>query len=224
MLVERWLEFLLLYGVGPSVFAVVVHRFGYRGAMAPVLWVLSLLLFVALYGDPAFDRACLWRLPLSHPHVRVMVLRFVILGTALLGLGRYFAPERFLWIARTRPLVFLLLAVGYPVLSVIPQGLIWRVFFVQRYAALFTSPLTLVAVGAVAFSLAHLTFRNGVAIFVTAIGGALFLETYIETQSMLLAALEHGVYGVTAFTAGLGKFLYLGRRFDGRRAPGAIFK
>ena len=29
---------------------------------------------------------------------------------------------------------------------------------------------------------------------------------------MLLAAAEHGAYGIVAFSAGIGKFLYLGAR------------
>jgi hypothetical protein len=40
----------------------------------------------------------------------------------------------------------------------------------------------------------------------------MFLETYMRTHSMLLAAVEHGAYGIVAFTAGLGRFLYLGAR------------
>ena len=101
----------------------------------------------------------------------------------------------------------------YPLLSAVPQGLIWRVFLVHRYAALSGgSELLLICIGAAAFSLAHLAFWNLTAILVTAAGGALFLSTYLATHSMLLAALEHGAYGCVAFTAGLGAFLFRGAR------------
>jgi uncharacterized membrane protein YoaK (UPF0700 family) len=66
MMVQRWLEFLLLFVVAPCVLAVVVQRSGYRGAMAPVLWLVSILIAVFLRHDAAFDQAVLWRLPLSH--------------------------------------------------------------------------------------------------------------------------------------------------------------
>jgi uncharacterized protein len=44
----------------------------------------------------------------------------------------------------------------------------------------------------------------------TAIGGALFLQTYLASRSMLLATLEHAAYGMVAFTLGFGRFLYHG--------------
>jgi hypothetical protein len=67
-------------------------------------------------------------------------------------------------------------------------------------------------IGALAFSLGHVIFRNVPALAITAVGGAFFLDTYLRTGSMLLAAAEHGAYGIIAFTAGLGTFLYLGAR------------
>jgi hypothetical protein len=110
----RMIELLLLFGVAPVVFAASVHRLRYRGAMAPVLWLLSVGAGVLLVRDPGFD--------------------------------------------------------------------------------------------------------NVPAIALTAIGGALFLDTYLKTDSMLVAAAEHGAYGVTAFSAGLGKFLYLGAQGPRPRA------
>jgi hypothetical protein len=206
----RWVEFTALYAVLPVSFAVVVWRTGYRRSMAPILWVASLGVLAALLRDPTFDSSTFLRLPLRHPHVKVMAVRFAVLGAGLLALGRWRARDGFLRLPRERPGLFLLFVVLYPALSVLPQGLIWRVFLVHRYALLFGDPATLTCAGAVAFSLAHLTYRNGTALFVTVIGGTLFLDTYLKTGSMLLSALEHGAYGMTAFTAGLGRFLYLG--------------
>jgi len=201
----------LLFGVFPVVFAIVVHRLKYRGAMAPMLWLFSMGLIAALLGDPTFDRAALWRLPLSHPHVGVMVKRFVVLGGAVFVLGRFLTPAGFLWLPRKRTRLWLLFCVAYPTLSAVPQGIIWRVFFTQRYATLFgENHAALIVVGAAAFALAHLAFWNRTAIIVTGAGGALFLSTYLETHSMLLAAAEHGAYGIAAFSAGLGMYLYRG--------------
>jgi hypothetical protein len=104
----------------------------------------------------------------------------------------------------------LLVAIGYPLLSALPRGFIWRVFFARRYAALFRRRHALLIAGALSFAFAHLVFQNVLAVVATAIGGALFLHTYLASRSMLLATLEHATYGVAAFTLGLGRFLYHG--------------
>ena len=102
--------------------------------------------------------------------------------------------------------------VGYPLLSALPQGIVWRVFLAHRYREIFCDSMDLIAAGAAAFSLAHLAFWNATALVVTAVGGALFMSTYLETASMWLAALEHGAYGLLAFAAGFGPYLYRGAR------------
>jgi hypothetical protein len=194
----------------PVVFAVFAHRWDYRGAMAPLLWLVSIFIGVALYIDPSFDSSVLWRLPLELQVWRPIVIRFAILSVALFALGRWLSPGAFLWFPRWRPGLWLALIVAYPLLSALPQGIIWRVFLAHRYAELFGDQLPLVCAGAGAFSLAHLAFWNRTALVVTALGGALFFSTYLRTHSMLAATFEHGAYGLVAFTAGLGPFLYRG--------------
>src|SRR5262249_47323656 len=125
---------------------------------------------------------------------------------------RVLAPDSFVWFPRKNPRFFALFIVGYPLISVVPQGIIWRVFLAHRYWPLCTSHAMLIAVAAFSFARAPLTFRNVVAIVLTGLGGALFIQTYVATGSMWIAALEHGAYGTAAFGLGLGEFLYLGSR------------
>ena len=207
----RWLELALLFGVVPCGFAWIVRRIDYRGAMFPLLWVLTCVCAVILWRDPSFDRAVLYRLPLLHPHVSLVVLRFCALSLALALVSRWTSPAWFLWLPRNQPRLWWLLLVGYPWASALPQGIIWRVFFVHRYAPILDHAL-LLAAGGVAFGLAHVAFRNPIAIAMTAAGGVLFLDTYLTTESMLLATLEHGAYGIAVFTFGLGRFVYLAAR------------
>jgi len=210
-------ELLVLYGALPVVFAVAAQRYGYRGAMAPMLWLVSAALTVVLARDPRFDTRALFHVPAFEPYVRAALVRFCLLAVALLVLGRWLAPAGFLWLPRQRPGLFALFVCLYPLLSALPQGIIWRVFFVHRYAALFPDRLSLLCAGAAAFSLAHLAFWNLTALAVTALGGALFLHTYLQTQSLTLSTLEHGAYGIVAFCAGFGAFLYRGARAVSQR-------
>src|SRR5277367_2086840 len=212
MLDERWIELVILYGVTPVGIGWAANRYSYRGAMAPLLWVASAIAVVLLLRDANFDRGALSRLPFGDPYLGVVGLRFCLLAGPLLALGRWLAPDDFLRLPRRRPGLWLVLAALYPALSVLPQGILFRVFFLQRYGELFEGRIQLLLAGALAFSFGHVIFRNVTALEITAAGGAMFLETYLRTQSMLLAAAEHGAYGILAFTAGLGRFLYLGSR------------
>jgi uncharacterized protein len=207
-----WFELAALFVVAPLLFAVAVQRTGYRGAMFPVLWVLAAICLGVLIADPSFDRSVLFRLPLGHPYAVRAAVRFLVLASALAIVVRRFAPQAFFQWPRRNPRLFVLFIFGYPLLSALPQGIIWRVLFLHRYGPLFDSKATAVLASAVVFALAHATFRNVVAIVLTAIGGALFAWTYLETGSMWLATIEHGAYGVAAFAFGLGEFLYLGTR------------
>jgi hypothetical protein len=212
----RWIELVVLYVVTPVTLAWAFERFSYRRAMAPLLWVASAVAIALLLRDPSFDREALFRMPLADPYVWRVAVRFCALAVPVLALGRWLTPHEFLRLPRQRPGLWLALAVLYPLLSAVPQGILYRVYFAQQFGALFENRLLFLAAGALVFSLGHVVFRNVPALVLTAIGGALFFDTYLHTHSMLLAAAEHGAYGVVAFTAGLGRFLYLGAR------PGAI--
>lgn len=208
---ERWVELIFVYVVIPVAFAYLVYRVGYRGSMFPLLWVITVICTAVLLRDPSFDRAIFYRVPFEHPHVRVAAVRFVVLALALAIVTRRAAPEWFLWLPRKQPRLWAMFLVGYPAVSAIPQGVVWRVFFEHRYAGLLGHDAMLV-VGGLTFAIAHLAYRNAIAVALTAVGGVLFLDTYVKTQSMLLATLEHGAYGVAVFTFGLGRYLYLAAR------------
>ena len=59
--------------------------------------------------------------------------------------------------------------VAYPVVSVYPQGILYRAFFFQRYATLFPGKWPMIVASAAAFALLHIIFRNSLA--VALIGG-----------------------------------------------------
>jgi hypothetical protein len=212
MLATQWIALVTLYAAVPLGLAWVFNRFSYRRAMAPILWVASIVAIALLLRDTTFDRARLYRFPIGDPYVRVVALRFLGLAPLLLAFGRWLAPTEFMLFPRRRPLLWLAFALLYTALSAVPQGILYRVFFVQTFGDLFESRLSLLVAGAIVFSLGHVVFRNVPALVITAAGGALFVDTYLHTQSMLIAAAEHGAYGIVAFSAGLGRFLYLGAR------------
>jgi membrane protease YdiL (CAAX protease family) len=100
----------------------------------------------------------------------------------------------------------------YPLVSVYPQELIYRVFFFHRYAPLFGSGLLMIAASALAFGFVHIIFGNWLAVVLCIIGGFLFSLTYQHSGSLLFTCLDHAIFGNFIFTIGLGQFFYHGSR------------
>jgi membrane protease YdiL (CAAX protease family) len=98
----------------------------------------------------------------------------------------------------------------YPILSVYPQGIIYRAFFFERYRTLFPNPAVLIMMSAIAFSFAHIIFPNPIAVSFTLVGGLLFAWRYASTGSLFASSFEHALYGCWIFTIGLGDFFYKG--------------
>lgn len=213
-------EALALYAGLPLLFDQVLRR-GYRRLLFPGLWLLAGVAALVLRADPTFDGSRLWSLHLEPAYARVLVVR-TMLGIGVVAVAsRRLSPGTWLALPRTRPALWLLFATLYPVLSVLPQGVFWRVFFVHRYEPLLGHGVAMVVAGTLAFAFAHVIFRNAIALALTALGGLLFLHTYLVTGSMLVSSLEHAAYGVAAFSFGIGRSLYLGsaRPRDGQAAP-----
>ena len=96
----------------------------------------------------------------------------------------------------------------YPFFSVIPQEIIYRVYFYHRYKKLFGGNLSLLTLlNLFFFSFAHIVFNNPHAILITAIASPIFSYLYIK-ESFLTCALVHSLGGQILFTFGLGKYFY----------------
>jgi membrane protease YdiL (CAAX protease family) len=206
---ELWLEFIVLFVLLP-----LIYRFWPRLIPAlPALWVAALYCLWQLRRDPTFSRALLWNqaaLPARLPGI----LGLFALGAVLIGIGvRVSAPKLLFRYVRLHPRLWAVLMVVYPVLSVYPQGMIYRSFLVHRYTALFGTGWELIVVSAAAFAFMHLIFRNRLAVALTFVGGLLFAWRYQVTGSLLTSSIEHALYGCWLFTVGLGDYFYHGTAF-----------
>ncbi len=80
------------------------------------------------------------------------------------------------------------LMVAYPVLSVYPQGVLYRAFFFECHAGLFPGKWVMIVASAAAFAFLHIVFRN----------------------SLAPSSVEYALYGCWLFTVGLGQLFYHG--------------
>lgn len=178
----------------------------------PALWLLAGYCLYRLSRDSSFDRKLLWN---GHalPGVALQVLLIFAVTALLIAAAVYFfAPQMLFNFVKRSPLFWALVMVLYPVLSVYPQGVIYRAFFFERYRTLFPNSVLLIAASAMAFSFAHIIFRNPIAVLFTLVGGLLFSWRYAETGSLFTSSFEHALYGCWMFTIGLGQYFYKGAR------------
>ncbi len=204
----RWIEFAALYLGVPLVLCFAAPPY----FLLPVLWLAA----AAVWGCLAFSRwpgrrRVLYAWDGTRPRLKIVLLRFAGAAPALTLLLALHEPGALLGLPRRDPFLWGLVMVCYPLISVCPQGVVYRVFYEARYAALFGANrrLSLVA-GAAVFGIAHLPFRNPWALAFTFVGGLLFLSSYRATGRVGLSNAEHALYGDFLFTIGWGKYLYHG--------------
>lgn len=199
-------EWLMLYGLAPTLVAL--------RALPPVaLWGIPILLMammVDLARDKNFDNRQFWGVQGLRDHLGMILLRFILLSSALGLLVLLFHPHRLFAFPRHAPQSWAVVMVLYPIVSVYPQEIVYRAYYFHRYAALFPKRGAMLISNALAFSYAHLLFWNPFAIILTFFGGLYFAHTYDRSRSMLAVCVEHGLYGCFIFTIGLGEFFYHG--------------
>ena len=138
------------------------------------------------------------------PAVRIVLLRTAAAGIALVGVAALAPGARLFGLVRHSPQNWAILMVLYPLLSALPQEVLFRVFLFRRYALLFPSPMAQVFASSVVFAFAHIIFASALTVLLSFIGGLLLSHTYLRSRSLWLVSIEHAVLGDLIFTVGLG--------------------
>jgi hypothetical protein len=200
------LEFLLLFVALP-----LAYRYSpVRIPALPLLWAVAAYALWQLLRDSRFNRGQLWNAGELPGRIGSILIIFVVVALAIwLGVRR-FAPNLEWSLIRQQPAIWAVVMVAYPVLSVYPQGLLYRAFFFERYATLFPGKWAMIVASAAAFAFLHIIFRNSLAVTLTFFGGLLFAARYAESGSLATSSFEHALYGCWLFTVGLGQYFYHG--------------
>ena len=201
---RRAAEFAALYVGGPLAMALVMPP----DWLWPVLLGVTLVALVLLARTPGFA----WR-ELAQGGDR--------LGRGGAGRGGdggggggllvwLLVPGQALALPRRAPGLWLAILALYPLLSALPQELVFRALFFRRYGGLFAGRRVAVAVNAVAFGLAHLMFWNWVAAGADRGRRGDLRARLSRGAGFAQAVLLHAVAGGIIFTSGLGSFFYHG--------------
>ena len=179
---------------------------GFR-APIPVLLVGSVLAGKKLLNSGTLSRDNLRLLPKS---LAFFALRSVGAVIAILAIVLSCYPEQLLDLPQERTKIWIIVCIFYPLLSVLPQEILFRSYFLSRYRTLFGSDLALIATNALIFGFVHIIFGNWLSVLLSTAAGCLLARNYLKHQSLSAAVLEHAVWGITVFTLGLGRFFYHG--------------
>mgnify|MGYP000382118574 CR=1 FL=1 len=178
-----------------------------------ILWMVTFISILALFKDKTFDRDSLWRSFELKENYKGMVKQFLIIATVMIVLIYLFIPDHLFALITDNPLLWTLIMICYPLLSVYPQELLYRTFFFHRYRILFQKRWQLLTANALLFGYMHIIFQNLIAVGLTALGGLLFASMYERTRSTLFVSVAHALYGDLIFTIGLGTYFYAGTMF-----------
>lgn len=202
-----WIEFLLFF-IGVPI-ALAIHPTRLAGHIA--LWLFSIYALVVLYRARRFSWRKLWHgKGWSARDKKHALMRFIAATAMIVIFTCMIAPSRLFSFPLQRPWFWLLVMILYPLLSALPQELVFRSFFFRRYKELFPEPLAMIAMNAFLFGFIHVMFHNWISPLLSAVAGGLFAYSYTQHRSLKWAAFEHAAYGCMVFTCGIGFYFLVG--------------
>ena len=170
------------------------------------LLAVCIVCLVLLLRDKTFDRS---RFGLNGYHNwRTLSIRFAIIASCLILCLVLVESGNSLANLRHNPAVWALTILTYTVFSVVPQEIIYRVFFFHRYSSLFAQEKVSVVANAALFAFAHILFRNWIAVIGSFVASLIWTMTYLRSRSLLVVSIEHALYGNFVFTLGIGHYFY----------------
>lgn len=207
-MVRTWCEFVLVYVALPLLAWAARAVFDAGVPLLAVLWTVAVPAALVLRVRYGWGREAF--LGLGSVGWGALGLRVAVAAVGLAVLLLAVAPDCLFDLPRRDPRLWALVMVAYPVLSVYPQGVVYRGLFYARYAGLFGSERRACWAGAAAFAWGHVAFGNVWAVALTFVGGLLVNRAYRRSGSLLASDVEHALYGQLVFTLGWGRFLHLG--------------
>ena len=180
-------------------------------AILPTVWLMALVCHLLTRATTGKSLRHWWNAAaVTKANLKPILLQFLVCAVLLGGLTWWLKPELLFGLIRDRPQLWIVVMVLYPVLSVVPQEIIFRSYLFARFSMLLHPSIVMVVVSGLGFGFAHIVFGNWVAPVLCAIGGMMFARTYQKTRSLALVSLEHALFGDFIFTLGLGRYFYHG--------------
>lgn len=176
----------------------------------PFLWIVALWCLFILKKETKISNEKFFSFKGIREVFKSMYLQFIGITAFLIILILFFMPDKIFLLVRENPIFWLVIMISYPILSVYPQELVYRVFFFYRYKEYFQNKNIFLLVNSFIFGYMHILFHNWIAVLLTFGGGFIFAKLYEKTNSLMILFIAHSLYGCMIFTIGLGEYFYTG--------------
>lgn len=197
------IELIVIYICGPLLYFTGILKTSF----IPLLLFISICSVIIMKRDKRFDFYKVFSLPKKYDELKNIFLIFIPLALLIVGYMFIFKREDLFRFPVENTKVWFSVLIFYPLISVIPQGILFRSFFFYRYSSLIKNKNFKIILNAILFSFAHIFFKNHMAILLTFIGGWLFAWRYTRTGKFFHTCFEHALYGLWVFTSGMGEYL-----------------
>lgn len=204
--IYRLLDFLLIFIALPLVFYFELLQVPKIAALLGV----TLIAVMLLWRDETYDFKHLFYKTSQADFLKSLLWKSGLVALSLIGLVFIVEPQSLFAFPKEQSLVWVLVLLLYPFLSALPQELLYREFFFNRYEKLFKKEWILVLMSALSFCFLHIVYDNIWAIILSLVGGFIFARSYQKTRSLFWVSLEHAIYGILVFTIGMGNYFYEG--------------
>jgi hypothetical protein len=110
-----------------------------------------------------------------------------------------------------RPRIMIIIILFYPWVSALPQELLFRSLYFERYKSILPQSLGwAMTLNAAIFSFAHLMYWSWIVAVITFLGGLSFARSYMQHKNFPEAFLNHSIAGIILFAFGMGSYFYSG--------------
>lgn len=199
-----WIEFAALYFGAPLAIALFLPA----GQLFTALVIFSVVGMLLLWRTGGFDWRAMVRGWSRVPWLETLGIAVATLLAGLVILW-WTRPDAIFAILRFRPEFLPVIWIFYPLLSALPQELIFRPLFFHRYGGLLPAGASAIGVNAAIFSFAHLMYWSWVVALMTFVGGWIFARAYLR-YGFPAAWVLHAVAGNVLFAVGMGAYFYTG--------------
>lgn len=198
-------EFLLLYLAAPLIMALALPP----SWMFPMLFAITAAGLGLLVTTPGFDARDLLR---NATRIDGRLVGAFLLATAAVSFAivTWTHPDALFALPRQRPRMMLMIALLYPVISALPQELVFRALFFRRYAPILPAGRAALLLNAGVFSFAHLMYWSWTVTALTFAAGLVFAHAYEVRRNFPMAVVLHALAGVVLFAFGMGAYFYSG--------------
>ncbi|WP_375260928.1 type II CAAX prenyl endopeptidase Rce1 family protein [Palleronia sp.] len=194
-------EFVTIFVLAPVSAAVLVPA----EVLFPALFGLLVVTVWLLWQTPGFSLLQLWRGRVSW--LRVLALGAISAGASVVLITEL-RPSAFMMPGLASPGLLALIVLLYPLLSALPQELIFRTLFFERYGPIIPGGPAGLILNAAVFSLAHMIYWSWIVAALTFAGGLAFAHSYRDRRSFPEAFAMHALAGDILFALGMSAWFY----------------